>query len=226
MDIQQRSGSLCAESSFRRRMLVMVGISIFVTVIVLVALSLATTSDTSSCQLIGTQPSADQFLPGPMRSQDNKALLRFQGFLKFAKDSPDEPSNYKYLDLKPIRVEHSLGAYDTGYRNNITIYADCATICIHIDKDIDAEAYYLRDFTIQPLSSKSGFDSRKTYPYDLKFALKYFYSCYKYTKFDCPYMEHGKFNQISLITRVLDLELDGDPANVRQGVFDKEPSNC
>lgn len=218
----------CSQLNSKSMKLVITGALIVATLVALfVTLPLVSYADTSSCQLIDEQPRYEPYLPSPVRSQDNKVLMRFSGYLNFSIAHEGGVQVYKYLDLKPIRLDHSSVDYDSGYRNYITLFTNCALISIQVDKDLDAEAYYLKDFTMRPIPSSVQFESCTTYPYDFKFGFRSFYSCYKSTQFDCPHVADGIFKQVSLVTKVLDLELDGNHySNVIQGLFDKEPWDC
>lgn len=202
-------------------------VSVIATIVVLfVVVSLVPSADSRSCQLVYEKPQSDPFLPSGIVSQDKKALIRFEGFLKFATNRLDEPEAFKYMSLKAFKLEHSSSDYDLGYRNNLTLHTDCATISIQIDKDVDAETYYLKDFMIRPLPSSDQFESCKTNPNYFRFDFRSYYSCYKYTQFECSRVEDGEIHQVALVTKVLDLEVDGNPNSLSQGVFDKVPAYC
>lgn len=181
-------------------------------------------SDTSPCQFLDEPRYIDSSFSTPLSSQDNKVLMRFAGFLKFTINHKGGSDKYKYMLLRPSKLKHSSDI--SGMHNQLTLYTDCATITLRVEKENESKTYNLKQFTIHPVSSNARFDGCETHLYNKIFGFEFYYSCDKDLRFECPHIIRSWIYQVSLVTNKLHLEFDGNPLDVAAGQFDKEPLYC
>lgn len=211
---------------------VVIGLIILVAILLITIVALTTGSthshDKDSCELIDKRPKQDPSSIQPLPSGNNRALIRFAGYVKISTENSVDNKPPKYMDLKQQGLEYSSGPESAGM-HFVDLDTDCAKLEMEIHKDVHQDKYFLRTIVIRPKSSSDFFVDCKA-KLGICFDVDKYYSCEHLALIRCEPMKPTRANssstKIELQIVRIDLEIDGDPTYISSGKFSKEPDYC
>lgn len=188
------------------------------------------------CKLTDTEPKQELTHLPSIRSADNRALVRFAGFLRLAIVDNNDDYEFKYLPLTLKTVHYSVFANQNIL---LSLEADCAKLDMKIRETTEHE-YQVLSLSIMPKIQSARFDRCGISTTALNTRSDEHYKCLYDKSYECTFVSDaitannrtlavnssGSLTEVYLIANQLEFELDGDTKLIAQGEFSKTAKEC
>lgn len=215
-----------------KRNKVIVGV---VVVVVLVGLIFFFASGSSvKCDLQDVKPEFDLTKQQNVKSSNNKALVTFEGYLKYQKDEKDKNDTKVYLPLNFESVSYNEKQKEDNktMTGTMTLTTNCATLNFNYVLSENRAALTVTEIDVTLVLPNGDFKSCKAQPTDMSRAdPKKHYACETTKEYICETSvkvdnKDVKKTVATLVLGVFKFEVDGDPEKIKKLEFSTGEERC